>query len=53
MILLTVLGSLTFTACGGDDPDPVNTEVTLSVTPTDISLMATQGASARDRKSVV
>lgn len=46
MILLTVLGSLTFTACGGDDPDPVNTEVTLSVTPTDISLMATQGASA-------
>lgn len=46
MVLLTVLGSLTFTACGGDDPDPVNPEVTLSVTPTDISLMATQGASA-------
>lgn len=46
MILLTVLGSLTFTACGGDDPEPPKPEVELSVTPTDISLMATQGASA-------
>lgn len=47
MVLLTVLGSLTFTACGGDDdPTPEPPVTTLSVTPTDISLMASQGASA-------
>ena len=44
MTMVMLLGALTFTACGGDDSDDPG--YSLSVTPTDISLMSSEGATA-------